>query len=99
VEDHVAQVGGRNRMLSECFQAGTIPVSTTTGNLGDADSPSFEQVAAQATRQERLAWADEVIRNNNGLQHLYEKVAILHRKYLQLMKDTDPRIRPPSRTE
>jgi dephospho-CoA kinase len=41
-------------------------------------------MAAQATRQQRLAAADDVVLNDGALTKLYEQVAALHVKYLQL---------------
>jgi len=40
-------------------------------------------VAAQATRAERLAAADDVIENRGTIKALREQVAALHRKYLE----------------
>ena len=41
-------------------------------------------MAAQATRQQRLAAADDVVLNDGALTKLYDQVAALHVKYLQL---------------
>ncbi len=41
-------------------------------------------IAAQATRAQRLAAADDVIDNTGGLQALNERVDALHRHYLNL---------------
>ena len=46
-------------------------------------------IAAQATRAERLAIADDVLRNDQGLAHLDDLVAALHHQYLTLA-DTSP---------
>ena len=43
-------------------------------------------VAAQATRAERLAAADDVIENRGTIDVLREQVAALHRKYLEYSK-------------
>jgi dephospho-CoA kinase len=40
-------------------------------------------LAAQATRAERLAAADDVIENRGTIEALREQVAVLHRKYLE----------------
>jgi dephospho-CoA kinase len=40
-------------------------------------------VAAQATRAQRLAAADDVIENRGTIEALREQVAALHRKYLE----------------
>lgn len=41
-------------------------------------------MAAQTTRQERLAIADDLISNAAGLEQLREQIAVLHARYLQL---------------
>ena len=41
-------------------------------------------MAAQASRAERMAVADDVLRNDGDLHHLETQVADLHRKYLRL---------------
>ncbi len=43
-----------------------------------------QTLAAQATRQQRVAMADDVIVNDGGLDALHEQVRRLHRKYLEL---------------
>jgi dephospho-CoA kinase len=52
------------------------------------DNNSEEQVrnimAAQATREQRLAAADDVIVNDQDLEHLDREVARLHAEYLRL---------------
>ncbi|GEA59739.1 dephospho-CoA kinase [Vibrio comitans] len=52
------------------------------------DGVSKQQVQsilkAQATREQRLAIADDIINNDSDNGHLAEKIAELHRKYLAL---------------
>ncbi|WJW74936.1 dephospho-CoA kinase [Thiohalobacter sp. IOR34] len=49
-------------------------------------------LAAQASREQRLAAADDIIRNDGDLQQLKEQVGALHRKYLELVSpDIAPR--------
>lgn len=43
-----------------------------------------QMLAAQANRAQRLAQADDVLDNNDSLDDLPEKVAVLHQQYLQL---------------
>jgi dephospho-CoA kinase len=54
------------------------------------DNNSAAQVkaimAAQASREQRLAKADDVIVNDGGLAHLHMQVEALHQKYLALVK-------------
>ena len=49
-----------------------------------------EQVRAimhtQATRPQRLAAADDIIDNNEGLEHLLAQVRALHGRYLELAR-------------
>jgi len=46
-----------------------------------------EQIlAAQASRQQRLAAADDVLHNSGGLKQLRQEVEQLHRRYLQLAR-------------
>jgi dephospho-CoA kinase len=45
-------------------------------------------MSAQATRQQRLAVADDVIDNNGKADDLTEKITQLHKHYLQLAKQT-----------
>jgi dephospho-CoA kinase len=44
-------------------------------------------MAAQASREQRLAAADDVLANDGDLAHLEAQVAQLHRKYLQLASE------------
>lgn len=54
---------------------------------------SREQVkaimATQATRQQRLAVADDVIVNDRSIEEVREEVVILHAKYTKMAKKTD----------
>ena len=51
------------------------------GGLSEAEVRAI--VAAQATRAQRLAAADDVIENRGTIEALREQVAALHRKYLE----------------
>lgn len=67
-------------------------VDTQLSRLRRRDSESAEQarriIEAQATREERLAIADDVIDNDDSIEHTREQVALLHRKYLSLVDDS-----------
>lgn len=56
------------------------------------DNNSPEQVkaimAAQASREQRLACADDVIVNDGTLEHLHQQIDALHRKYLALAEES-----------
>jgi dephospho-CoA kinase len=41
-------------------------------------------IASQASRQQRLSIADDVIHNDNGLETLEAQIMLLHRRYLEL---------------
>lgn len=47
-------------------------------------------LAAQATREERLALADDVLDNSGNIEQLQEKVARLHAQYLRLAQARFP---------
>lgn len=51
---------------------------------GMAENEVKAIMAAQATRQQRLAAADDVVFNDGGLEALVPQVAELHQKYLRL---------------
>ena len=44
-------------------------------------------IKTQATRSERLKYADDIIENNNEIGNLNEHINILHKKYLTLSKE------------
>ncbi len=53
--------------------------------LRDGITPQLAEsiLAAQATREQRLAVADDVLDNDGGIENLPEKVVALHQQYLQ----------------
>ncbi len=51
---------------------------------GESEGQARRMLAAQSTREERLAVADDVIRNDGDLAATLEQVKTLHRKYLAL---------------
>ncbi|MGH1370504.1 MAG: dephospho-CoA kinase [Cellvibrionaceae bacterium] len=59
------------------------------------DNNSEQQVkaimAAQASRQQRLEAADDVVTNDGTLEHLKAQVEKLHQKYLELATQSPPR--------
>ncbi|MGC3981946.1 MAG: dephospho-CoA kinase [Steroidobacteraceae bacterium] len=54
--------------------------------LRDGITPQLAEriLAAQASREQRLAQADDVINNSDSLAELPKKIAFLHQRYLQL---------------
>jgi dephospho-CoA kinase len=59
-----------------------LQVARVRSRSGLSDAEVRAIVAAQATRAERLAAADDVIENRGTIEALREQVAALHRKYL-----------------
>ena len=55
----------------------------------DCISPALlgKIIKTQATRSERLKYADDIIENNNEIVNLNEYINILHKKYLTLSKE------------
>ena len=55
----------------------------------DSISPTLLRkiIKTQATRSERLKYADDIIENNNEIGNLNEYINILHKKYLALSKE------------
>ena len=55
----------------------------------DSMSPTLLKkiIKIQATRSERLKYADDIIENNNEIGNLNEHINILHKKYLTLSKE------------
>ncbi|MFT2092376.1 dephospho-CoA kinase [Paraglaciecola sp. 2405UD69-4] len=55
------------------------------------DKSNTEQIQAimksQATREQRLAFADDVIDNNGPTENLQQQVSLLHHRYLDLAKN------------
>lgn len=55
---------------------------------GIDDALAERMIAAQASREARLAIADDILRNEDSLDMLATRVAALHRFYLQLARET-----------
>ena len=55
----------------------------------DSISPTLLRkiIKTQATRSQRLKYADDIIENNNEIGNLNEYIDILHKKYLTLSKE------------
>lgn len=66
-------------------------IRRTMARSGLDESAVHAIMRAQATRSQRLAAADDVIRNEAGLDELQKQVAALDRLYRQLPDDTSPR--------
>jgi dephospho-CoA kinase len=69
-------------LVVDCDDALRIARVGARSGLGEAEVRAV--MAAQATREARLAAATEVLHNDGALDRLGEKVRPLHRKYLEL---------------
>ncbi len=76
------------RQLAQRVLVVDVPVQTQIARTMARDHNSAAQVqaiiASQASREQRLANADDVISNEQGLEHLNQQVQALHQKYLVL---------------
>lgn len=65
-----------------------VPVATQIARTMARDNNSEAEVkaiiASQASREQRLAKADDIISNDRGLEYLDQQVQALHKKYLAL---------------
>lgn len=55
----------------------------------ESEGQARRMLAAQSTPEERLAIADDVVRNEGGRTETFEQVQTLHRKYLALSENSD----------
>ena len=64
--------------------------STQVQRVRNRDQRSDQQIQdimqAQASRTERLSWADDIIENNGTVENLEQNVARLHQTYLNFAK-------------
>lgn len=87
----LVETGGRGRWpMIDRVLAVDVPEAVQIARLSARDgidqALAQRMLAAQATRAERLAAADDVIVNDGPLQALDAEVARLHRRYLDLAK-------------
>ena len=68
-------------LVVDAPEALQVERARSRGGLSEAEVRAI--VAAQATRAERLAAADDVIENRGTIEALRAQVAALHRKYLE----------------
>ena len=69
-------------LVVDCDEA--VQLSRVTARSGLAENEVLAIVAAQASRAERLAAADDLVVNNDGREALLPQVDFLHRRYLEL---------------
>lgn len=72
----------RRILVVDCDEA--LQVSRTIARSGIDEAAVRAIMAAQLPRAERLAGADDVIRNDGDVQELRKQVAMLHARYLEL---------------
>ena len=79
------QVEAYNRVLViDCDEAIQIERVRDRDQRSDAQIRAIMQ--AQASRAQRLSWADDIIENNGSLQNLEQDVDRLHQSYLKSVK-------------
>lgn len=61
-----------------------MQIARTAARDGMSEEEVERILAAQASREERLAAADDVLRNEGDLNALREQVTLLHQRYLRL---------------
>lgn len=66
----------------DCDEVVQIQRTMERDDISESDAMSM--LEAQATREERLKIADDVIENNGDLNDLRKKVDILHKQYLEM---------------
>lgn len=85
----LAEGGGRDR--ADRVLVVDVPETTQVDRLMARDAVSREQAAAslraQASRDARLAIADDVVTNTGRIDDLRAQVAALHQRYLKLAQD------------
>lgn len=69
-------------LVVDCDEA--VQVSRVMARSGLAEKEVLAIMAAQASRSERLAAADDLVLNNDGREALLPQVENLHRRYLEL---------------
>ena len=69
-------------LLIDCPE--TLQISRAMARSGMTETAVRQVMAAQCSREQRLALADDVIGNDNGLEKLREEVLALHKKYIAL---------------
>jgi len=72
----------RRVLVIDCDEELQVTRVMRRGGLSEQQARSI--LASQATREQRLAVADDVITNNAGLAELAEQVRALHARYLKI---------------
>jgi dephospho-CoA kinase len=83
---------GQTRICNRVLVVDVPEELQVTRTMARDDNPEAQVraiMAAQASREERLAVADDVIVNDRDLSHLDAEVARLHEQYLAMAADAD----------
>jgi dephospho-CoA kinase len=75
----------RRVLVVDCEES--LQIERATRRTGLSEQQVRAIIASQATREQRLQAADDVITNNAGLAELAEQVRRLHARYLALAAD------------
>lgn len=74
-----------NRVLVvDCYEE--IQIARVMARSGLSSTEVRDIMATQLSRTKRLAAADDIVTNNNGLEELPSQIGVLHQRYLALAK-------------
>lgn len=76
-------------LVVDCAEATQIARTMARSGMSEAEVRAI--MAQQLARSARLARADDIIRNENGLDTLRAQVAVLHVQYLSLARQASPK--------
>ncbi len=79
----------QHSLVVDCAETSQIARTTARSGLSDATVRAI--MAQQLARSARLARADDIISNENGLDTLRPQVAALHARYLSLARHASPK--------
>ncbi|MBT9614340.1 MAG: dephospho-CoA kinase [Burkholderiales bacterium] len=79
----------QRNLVVDCAEA--TQIARTMARNGLPETTVRDIMAHQLTRAARLARADDIINNENGLETLYAQVATLHAQYLSLASQASPK--------
>jgi dephospho-CoA kinase len=62
-------------------------VARTTARDNQKTSEVMNVINKQASREDRLSIADDIILNSSSLEFLHEQVLFVHNKYMEIIKN------------
>lgn len=86
-ENYLALI--QRNLVVDCVETTQIARTTTRSGLSETEVRAI--MAHQLARTARLARADDIICNENGLGTLRTQVAVLHSQYLSLARQASPK--------